>query len=49
MAKKRSLWIVRIHRVGDDRLFSTGFASVDEIVIKTLGDEDRVKEAEIDS
>lgn len=38
---------VRIQRVGNDRLFSTGFASVDEVVVKTLRDQDRIKKAKV--
>lgn len=47
-AKERLMWTVRIQGVGHDRLFSTGFASVDDVVIKTLRNEDRIEEAKVD-
>jgi len=49
MVKERLMWTVRIQGIVNNRLFSTGFAGVDEIVVKTLGDQDRIKEAKVDS
>ena len=42
------MWTIWIRVVAHERLLPAGFARVDQIVVKTLGDEDRIKEAKVD-